>query len=99
MLHSNPSAAYLLCLALPATVALAPCAFGGEILPERQGFGYPIQFTTGLAAEALLPARRQALPDRPGFGYTIHFLPGDPADTLLPPGWARQKGTTLARQN
>jgi hypothetical protein len=99
MYYSNHKAAYLLGLALPAAAALAPCAFGGEISPERAGFGYAIHFTTGVTAEALLPVKRAALPDRPGFGYTITFLPSDPAGSLYPPGWAKQKSTAVARQN
>jgi hypothetical protein len=97
--HSNLKAAYLLGLALPATAALAPCAFGGEVLPDRPGFGYAIQFTIGTTAEALLPVERQALPDRPGFGYTINFVPGDPANSLYPPGWAKQRGMTNVSQD
>jgi len=93
--HSNRNAVFLLGLALPATAALAPATLAGEAVPDRPGFGYAIQFTTGNAAEALLPVKRQALPDRPGFGYTINFVPGDPADSLYPPGWARQRGVAL----
>jgi hypothetical protein len=96
--HSNRKAAFLFGLALPATAALAPGAFAGEAPPDRPGFGYAIQFTTGVTAEALLPVERQALPDRPGFGYTINFVPGDPAESLYPPGWAKKRGMTIASQ-
>jgi hypothetical protein len=97
--YSNRKATYLLGLALPATVAIAPGAFAGEALPDRPGFGYAIRFTTGTTAEALLPVERQALPDRPGFGYTINFVPGDPADSLYPPGWAKQRRMTIVSQD
>lgn len=97
--HSNRTAAFLLGLAVPATAVVAPGAFGGEALPDRSGFGYTIQFTTGTTAEALLPVQRQPLPDRRGFGYTINFVPGDPADQLYPPGWAKQKGMTIVSQH
>jgi hypothetical protein len=83
--RSNRKALFLLGLALPASAALASSASAGEALPDRQEFGYTIQFTTGTTAEALLPVKRPALPDRPGFGYTINFLPGDPKDSLFPP--------------
>ena len=96
---SNSKAAFLFGLALSATAARAPCAFAGEALPDRPGFGYTIQFVTGTPAEALLPVERQALPDRPGFGYTINFVPGDPADTLYPPGWAKQRGMKIVPQD
>ena len=97
--HSNSKAAFLFGLALPATAILAPCALGGAPLPDRPGFGYAIQFTTGTTAEALLPVERQSLPERPGFGYTINFVPGDPADSLFPPGWAKQRDMTLVSQH
>jgi hypothetical protein len=99
--HSSGKAAFLLGLAFSgsAALALAPGAFAGAALPDRPGFGYAIQFTTGTTAEALLPVDRQPLPDRPGFGYTINFMPGDPADSLYPPGWARQRGMTALSKN
>ena len=96
--HSNRQALFLLSLALPANAALAPSASGGEALPDRPEFGYQIQFTTGTAAEALLPVKRPALPDRPGFGYAINFLPGDPKESLFPPGWAKQRAVTIVTQ-
>ena len=71
-----------------------------RVLPyDRAGFGDVIQFTTGTAAEALLPVERRALPDRPGFGYTINFLAGDPADSLYPLSWAKQRRMTLVSQD
>jgi hypothetical protein len=97
--HLNRKAAFLFGLILPTISALAPCAFGGEALPDRPGFGYAIQFTTGTTAEALLPVERPALPDRPGFGYTINFAPSDPVDSLFPPGWAKQRGTAILSQD
>src|SRR5262245_43307332 len=97
--HSNCKAAFLLGLALTATAVLVPCTFAGEALPDRQGFGYAIQFSTGTTAEALLPVVQQPLPDRPGFGYTINFVSGDPADSLYPPGWAKQRGVTILSQH
>ena len=96
--HSNRKALLFLSLALPASAALAPSASGGEAVPDRPEFGYEIRFTTGTAAEALLPVKRPALPDRPGFGYTINFLPGDPKDSLFPPGWSKQRGVTIVTQ-
>ena len=92
---ANRKSTFLLGLALPATAALTSGPLAGEVLPDRPGFGYVIEFTTGTTAEALLPVKRQALPDRPGFGYTINFVPGDPAEPLYPPGWARQRGMTI----
>jgi len=89
--NPNRKITVLLALAFPAASALALDASAGEALPDRSGFGYTIQFTTGTTAEALLPVKRQTLPVRPGFGYTINFEPGDPADSLYPPGWAKQR--------
>ena len=93
--HPKHKATFFLALAFPAIAAPTLDAFPGEALPDRPGFGYTIQFTTGTTAEALLPVERQALPVRPGFGYTINFEPGDPADSLYPPDWVKQRGTTL----
>ena len=98
--RSTRKAAFLLGLAFPAVAALTPAgASAGAALPDRPGFGYVIQFTTGTTAEALLPVPRQPLPDRPGFGPAVAFLPGDPADSLYPPGWARQRGMTILSQD
>ena len=97
--YSNRKALLLLGLVLASVAHLAPCAFAGQVLPDRPGFGYTIQFTTGTAAEALLPVKRQALPDRPGFGYTINFSSGDPADSLYPPGWTERKGHITASRD
>ena len=97
--HPNRKAAFLIGLALTAAAALVPGALAGVALPERPGFGYVIQFTTGATAEALLPVEQRALPDRPGFGYTINFVPSDPADSLYPPGWAKQRRMTMVSQD
>jgi hypothetical protein len=89
--YRNPPTAFAVLL-LSATLAPAGLAQAGEPLPDRQGFGYTIQFTSGYDAAALLPvATRQPLIERPGFGYTIDFVTGDPADSLFPPGWAKER--------
>jgi hypothetical protein len=78
-----------------AAIASTGAALAGEPLPDRQGFGYTIQFTSGPDATPLLPVPApQAMIDRPTFGYTINFLPGDPADQLFPPGWAAQRAAS-----
>ena len=97
--HSNRPGTFLLGLALLATATVAPGAFAGEALPDRPGFGYAIEFTTGATAEALLPVERQALPDRPGFGYSIDFMTGPAAEALFPPGWAKQRGMAVVSQD
>jgi hypothetical protein len=79
-------------LLLSVAIAPAGLALGGEPLPDRQGFGYTIKFTSGFDAATLRPvATRQPLIERQGFGYTINFVTGDPADSLFPPGWAKQR--------
>lgn len=87
--HPKHKATFFLALVFPAFAAMTLDAFPCEALPDRPGFGYTIQFTTGTTAEALLPVERQVLPVRPGFGYTINFEPGDPADSLYPPDWVK----------
>ena len=84
-----------------AAVAFVPGIVGslaGEALPDRNGFGDAIQFTSGPTAEALLPVEPQPLPDRPGFGYIINFLQGDPSDSLYPPGWVAGRAPTKSPQ-
>lgn len=95
MKDQNWQATLLLGLAFTAVVALEDRAFAQDATKVRPGFGYTINFMTGAAAEALLPASRQeAIVVRPGFGYTVDFMTGLAAEALLPPGWAKQKALT-----
>ena len=90
--RQNHKPTLLLGLAFTAFFALGPHAFAAEALPDRPGFGYAIHFTSGYAAEALLPVPQlETMMVRPGFGYTINFVAGDPADSLFPVGWAKQR--------
>jgi hypothetical protein len=83
--RQNRKATRRLGLALTAVIALAGSASAEEAMKVRPGFGYTIDFMTGTAAEALLPARKQeAVITRPGFGYTIDFMTGAAAEALLP---------------
>ena len=78
---------------------VAPAGAKQEALPVRPGFGYTIEFMTGIAAEALRPVPKQeVMIVRPGFGYTIDFMTGPAAEALFPPGWAKQRGLTKPPQ-
>jgi hypothetical protein len=96
--RQNRKTTLLLGLAFAAVFALEG-AFAQDSMKVRPGFGYTIDFMTGPAAEALLPASRQeAIVVRPGFGYTIDFMTGPAAEALLPPGWAKEKALTKPPQ-
>jgi hypothetical protein len=97
--HSHRKLISFLGLALPGAVILVLGALAGEPLPDRPGFGYTIQFSSGTTAEATLPTQRQPLPDRPGFDYTISFVPSDPAESLYPPGWVKQRHMKVVSQH
>jgi hypothetical protein len=76
-----------------------PAGAKQEALPVRPGFGYTIEFMTGIAAEALRPVPKQeVMIVRPGFGYTIDFMTGPNAEALFPPGWAKQRALTKSPQ-
>src|ERR1700730_10678739 len=93
--RQNCNVTLLLGLALAAVFAIEGRAFAQDSTKVRPGFGYTIDFMTGPAAEALLPASRQeAITVRPGFGYTIDFMSGPAAEALLPPCWAQGKALT-----
>ena len=97
--RQNRKTTLLLGLAFAAVFALQGRAFAQDSMKVRPGFGYTIDFMTGPAAEALLPASRQeAIVVRPGFGYTIDFMSGPAAEALLPPGWVKAKALTKPPQ-
>ena len=78
---------------------VTPAGAKQEPLPVRPGFGYTIEFMTGIAAEALRPVPKQeVMIVRPGFGYTIDFMTGPNAEALFPPGWAKQRSLTKPSQ-
>jgi hypothetical protein len=98
--RQNRKTTLFLGLAFTAVFALEGRAFAQDAMKVRPGFGYSMDFMTGAAAEALLPASRQeAIVVRPGFGYTIDFMTGPAAEALLPPGWAKQKALTKPPQS
>ena len=85
--HRNLKPGSVFALAGAAVAAVAYSALADDSMKVGPGFGNTIEFTSGSAAEVLLPpavSKQEPMPVRPGFGYTIHFMTGTAAEALLP---------------